>query len=545
MNGSPRLDPVGVRSGRGHATRLALVPLPDEPSASVRDTGEVDGLREACGIFGVFAPGHPVAHLTYLGLYALQHRGQESAGMAVSDRASITVVKDMGLVSNVFDERTLAGLHGDLAIGQTRYSTTGSSTWRNAQPVYRGVDHGEFALGHNGNLVNTRDLAASAGMLPGTVASDSDLVAELLATELRNRSDLGPREALDIALAEVLPRLSGAFSLVLADRDRIIGVRDPNGFRPLCLGRLDGGWVLASETPALDVVGAHMVRELDPGEVLVVDDTGCRSFHPFRETAVDPRLCLFEFIYFARPDSMLYGQSVHQARVRMGEALAFQAPAEADLVMGVPESGIPAAEGFARASGIPYGQGLVKNRYIGRSFIAPTQSLRASTVRMKLNPLRENLVDQRLIVVDDSIVRGTTTRSMIRMLREAGAAEVHLRVSSPPYRWPCFYGMDTGSRAELLAANLTVDEIQRYLEVDSLSYLSIDRLLEATGATGAGFCNACLTGDYPVEIPADLAEGMFESMGRVKDLERPGTPVSVGYGDELPTEDASRLFPRA
>ena len=521
------------------------MPLPDEPSASVRDTGEVDGLREACGIFGVFAPGHPVAHLTYLGLYALQHRGQESAGMAVSDRASITVVKDMGLVSNVFDERTLAGLHGDLAIGQTRYSTAGSSTWRNAQPVYRGVDHGEFALGHNGNLVNTRDLAASAGMMPGTVASDSDLVAELLATELRNRSNLGPGEALDGALTEVVPRLSGAFSLVLADRDRIIGVRDPNGFRPLCLGRLDGGWVLASETPALDVVGAHMVRELDPGEVLVVDDTGCRSFHPFRETAVDPRLCLFEFIYFARPDSMLYGQSVHQARVRMGEALAFQAPAEADLVMGVPESGIPAAEGFARASGIPYGQGLVKNRYIGRSFIAPTQSLRASTVRMKLNPLRENLVDQRLIVVDDSIVRGTTTRSMIRMLREAGAAEVHLRVSSPPYRWPCFYGMDTGSRAELLAANLTVDEIQRYLEVDSLSYLSIDRLLEATGATGAGFCNACLTGDYPVEIPADLAEGMFESMGRVKDLERPGTPVSVGYGDELPTEDASRLFPRA
>ena len=510
---------MGVRVGRGHATRLAPVPHPDEPPVRVRAAGEADGLREACGIFGVFAPGHPVAHLTYLGLYALQHRGQESAGMAVSDRASITVIRDMGLVSTVFDERTLAGLHGDLAIGQTRYSTTGSSTWRNAQPVYRGVDHTEFALGHNGNLVNTRDLAASAGMLPGIVASDSDLVAELLVTELRCRS--------------------------VADRDRIIGVRDPNGFRPLCLGRLDGGWVLASETPALDVVGAHMVRELDPGEVLVVDDTGCRSFHPFRETAVDRRLCLFEFVYFARPDSMLYGQIVHQARVRMGEALASQAPAEADLVMGVPESGIPAAEGFARASGIPYGQGLVKNRYIGRSFIAPTQSLRAATVRMKLNPLRDNLVDQRLVVVDDSIVRGTTTRSMIRMLREVGAAEVHLRVSSPPYRWPCFYGMDTGSRAELLAANLTVDEIQRYLEVDSLSYLSIDRLLEATGATGAGFCNACLTGDYPVEIPADLAEGMFESMGRVKDLERPGTPVSVGYGHELPTEDASRLFPRA
>ena len=464
--------------------------------------------------------------------------------MAVSDRTSLTVVKDMGLVPNVFDDRTLAGLHGDLAIGQTRYSTTGASTWRNAQPVYRGVGHVEFALGHNGNLVNTVELSTASGMLPGVLTSDSDLVAELLATELGYQSDHGSAEALDGALATVLPQISGAFSLVLADRDRIIGVRDPNGFRPLCLGRLDGGWVLASETPALDVVGAHMVRELDPGEVIVIDDSGCRSFRPFRESVVDPRLCLFEFVYFARPDSMLYGQIVHQARVRMGEALALQAPAEADLVMGVPESGIPAAEGFARASGIPYGQGLVKNRYIGRSFIAPTQSLRAASVRMKLNPLRDNVVGKRLVVVDDSIVRGTTTQSMIRMLRDAGAAEVHLRISSPPYRWPCFYGMDTGSRGELLAANLTVDEIQRYLDVDSLSYLTIDRLLEATGATGAGFCDACLTGDYPVEIPRRLAEGAREVMSSGGAMNMPGASVSTGLRDETPVMDTSQLFPR-
>jgi len=288
-----------------------------------------------------------------------------------------------------------------------------------------------------------------------------------------------------------------------------------------------------------------MVRELDPGEVIVIDDSGCRSFRPFRESVVDPRLCLFEFVYFARPDSMLYGQIVHQARVRMGEALATQAPAEADLVMGVPESGIPAAEGFARASGIPYGQGLVKNRYIGRSFIAPTQSLRAASVRMKLNPLRDNVVDKRLVVVDDSIVRGTTTQAMIRMLRDAGAAEVHLRVSSPPYRWPCFYGMDTGSRGELLAANLTVDEIQRYLDVDSLSYLTVDRLLEATGTTGAGFCDACLTGDYPVEIPRQLAEKTREVMSSGRMVNMPGTSVSIGVRDESPLMDRSQLFPRA
>ncbi|RZV40704.1 MAG: amidophosphoribosyltransferase, partial [Acidimicrobiales bacterium] len=323
-----------------------------------------------CGIFGVYAPGRSVAHLTYLGLYALQHRGQESAGMATSDHEGVMVVKEMGLVSNVFDDRTLSSLPGDLAIGQTRYSTTGSSQWRNAQPIYRGVGDNEFALGHNGNLVNTAELADNAGMLPGVVTSDSDLVGELLAMELAKH----PHEdnPLKAALDNVLPTLRGAFCFSVMDRDQIIGVRDPQGFRPLALGRLDdGGWVLTSENPAMDVVGASFVREIDPGEMVIIDENGVSSHRPFDDAVIDPKLCLFEFVYFARPDTRLYGQNVHQARVRMGESLAKHAPVDADLVMGVPESGIPAAEGFAKESGITFGHGLVKNRYIGRTFIAP------------------------------------------------------------------------------------------------------------------------------------------------------------------------------
>ncbi len=335
-------------------------------------------MNRMCGVFGVFAPGRPVSHLVYLGLYALQHRGQESAGMAVADAGTLTVVRDMGLVSNVFDDRTLAALSGTCAVGHTRYSTTGSSTWRNAQPVYRDVDHQQFALAHNGNLTNVEALADAAGMLPGIATSDSDLVAELLAQHLATGGDLVD------ALAAVLPTLAGAYSLALIDDARIIGARDPDGFRPLCLGRLDGGWVLASETPALDIVGAAFVRELEPGEIVVIDADGPRSIHPFADDDVRPHLCLFEFVYFARPDAQLYGASVAEARTRMGERLAVEAPLAADghrperpaMVMPVPESGVPAAQGFARASGIPYGDGLVKNRYIGRTFIAPSQELR-------------------------------------------------------------------------------------------------------------------------------------------------------------------------
>lgn len=471
-------------------------------------------MKDACGVFGVYGPGLPVAFLTFDGLFSLQHRGQESAGMAVSDGDTITVVKDMGLVSNVFDERTLTPLHGHLAIGHTRYSTTGSSTWRNAQPVYRSVGEAGFALGHNGNLTNTSQLAAEAGMLPGVVASDSDLVAELI--ERRFPSDdesHSDGRDLERALIDVLPNLQGAFSFVLMDTAHLIGVRDPNGFRPLCLGRLDSGWVLASESPALDVIGAHFVRELDPGEMVVIDATGVRSVQPFPVGRIQPRLCSFEFVYIARPDSVLYGKEVHGARRRMGELLAEQAPVEADMVMGVPESGVPAAEGFARASGIPYGHGLVKNRYIGRTFIAPNQELRAASVRRKLNPIRENVRGKRLVVVEDSVVRGTTQKAVTRMLREAGAKEVHLRVSSPPYRWPCFYGVDTGTRAELLAANLTVPEIGDYLGVDSIAYLSEENLMKAIEAPRAGFCTACVNGEYPVEVPVSLTKAVLEVEG--------------------------------
>jgi amidophosphoribosyltransferase len=483
-----------------------VTPDADDPSQVDYFAGKP---REACGVFGVYAPGLPVAHLTYLGLYALQHRGQESAGIATSNGDHLTVVKDMGLVSNVFDDRKLAALDGDLAIGHTRYSTTGSSMWKNSQPVFRDVATTQFALGHNGNLVNTASLVEQVGILPGTVTSDTDAMAEWIAKAC-DGADRDDPDVLEHALGRVLPHFDGAFSLVLMDRQRVIGVRDPHGFRPLCLGKLDSGWVLASESPALDIVGAHFIREIEPGEMVVIDAEGVRSLRPFAPRTVDPRLCLFEFVYFARPDAQLYGQNVHQARVRMGEQLADQAPVDGDMVIGVPESGIPAAEGYARRSGIPFGHGLVKNRYIGRTFIAPSQDMRALGVRMKLNPLRENIEGRRLVVVDDSIVRGTTTRAMVAMLREAGAREVHLRVSSPPYRWPCFYGMDTGSRGELLAANMEVDEIRAYLGVDTLSYLTLDRLIDAAGAPGAGFCTACLTGVYPVAIPPEAGKGVLE-----------------------------------
>ncbi|MHB8593596.1 MAG: amidophosphoribosyltransferase [Acidimicrobiales bacterium] len=477
-------------------------------------------MKESCGVFGVYAPGKGVAQLTFDGLYALQHRGQESAGMAVGDGEAITVVKDMGLVTTVFDERTVACLPGHLAIGHTRYSTTGASTWRNAQPVYRSVGRAGFALGHNGNLTNTAELAGSAGMLPGVVASDSDLVAELVASagvfddpptlplgeEDDGESGRLDDGALEAALQEVLPLLKGAFSFVVLDSAHLMGVRDPSGLRPLCLGRLGPpeapeGWVLASETPALDIVGATFVRELEPGEMVVIDESGVRSQQLFPDEEIDPHLCIFEFVYFARPDSRLYGREVHGARRRMGELLAAQAPVEADLVMGVPESGVPAAEGFARASGTPHGQGLVKNRYIGRTFITPGQMARADGVRRKLNPLRENIEGKRIVVVDDSIVRGTTQRAVARMLRESGAREVHLRISSPPLMWPCFYGIDIPSSDELIAAQSTIPEMEAFLGVDSLAYLSLANLVAAIDAPGAGFCAACLTGVYPVPVP--------------------------------------------
>jgi amidophosphoribosyltransferase len=468
-----------------------------------------DAPREACGVFGIYAPGRSVAALIFDGLFALQHRGQESAGMAVSDGQMILVEKDMGLVTNVFTPYGLAALQGHLGIGHTRYSTTGASERRNAQPVYREVGEAGFALGHNGNLTNSPALAEEAGMLPGTAATDTDLVAELLANAHQSTERSDGRE-LERALLHVLPRLEGAFSFTAMDASHLVGVRDPNGFRPLCLGRLDSGWVLASETSALDVVGAHFVRELEPGEMVVIDATGVRSLKPFDVERLDPRLCIFEFAYLARPDSVLYGKEVHGARRRMGERLSEVAPVAADMVMGVPESGVPAAEGYARRSGIPYGQGLAKNRYIGRTFISPDPEARSRGVRRKLNPLRENIAGKRLVVVDDSLVRGTTTKAMVQMLRDAGAREVHLRITLPPIKWPCFYGIDIGSRAELIAADLSISEIASYVGADSLAYLTLEKLVEAIDAPGAGFCNACLTGDYPVTADARLSKAVLE-----------------------------------
>jgi amidophosphoribosyltransferase len=462
--------------------------------------------RDACGVFGVYAPGTQVAHLVYSGLYALQHRGQESAGIAASDGNTITVVKDMGLVTQVFDERALAPLDGHLAIGHVRYSTTGSSTWRNAQPVYRSVADAGFSLGHNGNLTNTAELAESLGMLPGVLTSDSELIGELLAREYDPQPRSDGRD-LEHALEVVLPTLQGAFSLVMMDEAHLFGVRDPHGFRPLVLGKVAGGWVLSSETCGLDIVGAHYVRDVEPGEMVAIDASGVRSI---RYAEAEPKLCLFEFVYISRPDTQLYGQSVHAARQRMGEELARQSPAAADMVMPVPESGVPAAQGFARASGLPYGDGFVKNRYVGRTFIQPHHKQRGAGVRTKLNPLRDNIKGKRLVVVDDSIVRGTTTREIIGLLREAGATEVHFRVSSPPYRWPCFYGLDTGKRSDLLAADMSVGEIEDYLGVDSLHYLELDRLVTATGKPVESFCTACFTGHYPVAVPESDTKHVLE-----------------------------------
>jgi amidophosphoribosyltransferase len=466
-------------------------------------------------VFGVYAPGQAVAHLTYLGLYALQHRGQESAGIACSDGHTITVVKEMGLVAQAFDDVKLAALDGHLAIGHVRYSTTGSSEWRNAQPIYRSVGDAGIALGHNGNLTNTAELAQTLGTLPGIFehratsvdsTSDSELIGALLADEYP-QDGRGDGRELEEALQRVLPRLRGAFSLVLMDEAHLFGVRDPHGIRPLVLGRAEGGWVLASETAALDIVGAHFVREVEPGELVAIDANGVRSIRYAEPT---PKLCIFEFVYIARPDTQLYGKSVHLARQRMGEELARQAPADGDMVMPVPESGVPAAQGFARASGIPYGDGFVKNRYVGRTFIQPHQRQRGAGVRIKLNPIVANLKGKRVIVVEDSIVRGTTTRQIITMLREAGATEVHFRVSSPPYRWPCFYGLDTGERADLLAADMSVSEIQDFLGVDSLAYLDLERLVAATEVGHESFCSACFTGDYPVPVPLSDTKHVLE-----------------------------------
>jgi len=459
-------------------------------------------MKEACGVVGIVAPGRDVAHLCYDALFALQHRGQESAGMATFQNQQITVVKDNGLVSHVFAESTLRALAGSLVIGHTRYSTSGSANWTAAQPVYRSAGASGFALAHNGNLTNTTALAAEADIEYTSMLSDSDLVAELLAREVESGTAL--REALGVVLA----RVEGAFSMVILEANEVHAVRDPYGFRPLCLGRLGTadapeGWIVASESPALDVVGATFVREISPGEMVTITLDGLTSQQLLEPAVGKQKLCIFEFVYFARPDAYLMGHQVHSTRRRMGELLAQQSRVEADLVMGVPDSGVPAAEGYAKVSGIPFGQGLVKNRYIGRTFISPDQNERAKSVRRKLNPLRENIEGQRLIVVDDSIVRGTTTKALVLMLRDAGAKEVHLRISSPPFTWPCYYGIDTPNRDELLAANHSIQEMNDFIGSDTLEFITLANLRAAVQLDGE-CCDACLTGTYPAPIPVTL-----------------------------------------
>ncbi|HEY1514069.1 MAG TPA: amidophosphoribosyltransferase [Gaiellaceae bacterium] len=453
-----------------------------------------------CGVFGVRAPERDVARLSYFGLYALQHRGQESAGIAVCEDGRLTALRDLGLVPQVFDERSLSGLQGQLAIGHTRYSTTGGNAWANAQPL---LHHGRartVALGHNGNLVNAAALRDAIGK-PLASSSDSEVIAALIA------DDDAP---LEDAVANAMNRLEGAASVVGLADETLFAFRDAHGFRPLVLGQLGDDPVVASETCALDLVGAKLVRELEPGELVLADRDGVRTVQVL-EPAGEGALCIFEFFYLARPDSRLEGVEVHGARVRMGERLAAEAPVDADLVLPIPDSGTPAAIGFARASGIPFSEGLIKNRYVGRTFIQPEQGMREQGIRMKFNPLAE-VEGKRLVVVDDSIVRGSTTRQIVQMLFDAGAAEVHVRISSPPVVSPCFYGIDLASEDEMIAAHSTVEEIRETIGATSLAYLSLEGLEESTARPAEGLCRACLTREYPTRVPANAAKLRFETV---------------------------------
>jgi amidophosphoribosyltransferase len=445
-----------------------------------------------CGLFGIRAPERDVARLTYFGLHALQHRGQESAGIAVCDEGRLYGLRDMGLVTQVFSEQNLRGLLGQIAIGHCRYSTTGASRWENSQPLILRGRARTIALAHNGNLTNIEELRAELKeeRIRLTTTSDSEIVAALIANDER---------PLEQAVAATMERLVGGYSIVALADSKLIAFRDPHGLRPLCLGQLDDDWVVASESCALDLLGASFERELAPGELVVIDESGYRLVQAV-EPAEHPALCIFELFYLARPDSQLLGVEVHGARVRMGEILAAESPVEADLVMPIPDSGTPAAIGFSRASGIPFSEGLIKNRYVGRTFIEPEQGLREQGVKVKFNPLDE-VAGKRVVIVDDSIVRGSTTRQIVAILHEAGATEVHVRVSSPPVVWPCFYGIDFGDAEQLIASKKSVEEVRRHIGATTLAYLSLEGLQAASLRPATSFCRACLTGDYPTPIP--------------------------------------------
>jgi amidophosphoribosyltransferase len=466
--------------------------------ADINDDNAVDKPEEACGVFGIYAPEQEVAKLTYFGLYALQHRGQESAGIATFDGTDLHEHRDMGLVSHVFSPEILAKLPGQLAIGHTRYSTTGASRRCNAQPIIVETRLGKLALAHNGNLVNTAELQAY--LLAKGCELNTTIDSEMIALIIREEVNAG-QSWIDATIS-ACKRCVGAFSLTIATPDGVMAIRDPHGIRPLVLGSMPdhiGHYVVASETCALDIIGADYERDVNPGELLWIDDEGVESIN--WAPKVQSKLCIFEMIYFARPDSWVNEESLYSYRKRLGKQLATESFHDADIVIGVPDSGIPAAIGFSEASGIPYAEGLIKNRYVGRTFIQPTQEMREAGIRMKLNPLKDVLKGKRVIVIDDSIVRGTTSRKLVKALRDAGASEIHMRISSPPVTHPCFYGIDTDTQDQLIAATKSVAQIAEQIGVDTLAYLTWEGMLSATERDPQSFCSACFTGDYPVEIP--------------------------------------------
>lgn len=461
-----------------------------------------DRPREACGVFGVFNNnGFDVARLVYFGLYALQHRGQESCGIAVTNQNGITGYKGLGLISEVFNDKILDRLEGTMAIGHCRYSTTGGNSIENSQPLMANYKDGRMAIAHNGNLVNASKIRRSleeTGAIFQT-STDSEVIANLISRYGIQTGDL------EEILIKTMQQLEGSYAVVLMTQKRLIGMRDPWGIRPLCIGKLDDSLILASETCALDAVGAEFVRDVEPGEIVFIQDKEIRSIRG--AVPVKPRhFCIFEHIYFARPDSFIDGASVYKARLEAGRRLAIEHPAEADLVVGVPDSGLTAAIGFSRQSGIPYGEALIKNRYVGRTFIQPQQKMREQSVDIKLNVLKEEIEGKRIVMIDDSIVRGTTTRKLVQMLKRAGAKEVHMRISSPPVRYPCYFGIDISSTSQLIAARMTIDEIRESLGADSLGFLSVDGLMKTpVGAPEDGFCTGCFTGEYPINPEANSA----------------------------------------
>ena len=461
--------------------------------AEIKYSTKID---EKCGIFGIYAPGRRVAEIIFYGLQALQHRGQESAGIAVSDGENILVFKDLGLVSQVFNKQSLAPLQGYIGVGHTRYSTKGGNVWKNSQPIYRMFRDESFAIAHNGNLINTDKIRKE--QIKKGINFETTTDTEVIASLIENST----KENIEDALKEAVGRIRGSYCLVILTRDKFMGIRDPYGFRPLVLGSLDGNYVIASETCALDIINAEFIREIDPGEIVVIDKNGMRSQMLLKVDRIS--MCVFELIYFARPDSYIYNKNMFEVRHKMGEQLARQSPADADIVISVPDSGIPAAIGYSAASRIPYAEGFIKNRYIGRTFIQPQQEIREIGIRLKLNPLKDVIRGKRLVVVDDSIVRGNTSKQIVKMLYNAGAKKIHMRISSPPLLYPCYYGIDMATKKEFIANHRTIEDIRKYLNVDSLKYLTIEGLVKAIGEPKDKFCFACFNGEYPAQIPEEL-----------------------------------------